>query len=309
MNWFPNQKVPDDVRNHIVLDLPVWAHNVPFEREICNEVASNKYGWPFLQDSQLNCTMALGHAMALPGSLENMAPALGLDVKKDAQGKRLMLKMCQPRSINEVTGEITWWNEPGDLERLAEYGRQDIIVEREIKKRLLRLNEKERKVWELDQRINSRGVQIDVRAAKTAIQIVEMELDRLNADMKRVTGNEVATATATAQLTKFLKDFGLDVDGVAKNDVIELLDLEELPEVCREALLIRQEAAKSSTAKLKMMIDGVGTDGRIRGIFQYSGAGSTGRWAGRRIQPQNFPRPKMDQVEIDKVFKLLEGVR
>jgi DNA polymerase len=78
----------------------------------------------------------------------------------------------------------------------------------------------------------------------------------------------------------------------------------ELPDECRAALRLRQEAAKTSTAKLTAMTNGISAGGRARGLFQYHGA-STGRWAGRRIQLQNLPRPKLKQDQIEEVFRLL----
>jgi DNA polymerase len=49
------------------------------------------------------------------------------------------------------------------------------------------------------------------------------------------------------------------------------------------------------------MIHAVCDDGRIRGLFQYHGAG-TGRWAGRKIQPQNFPRNTLNQDDIEYIL-------
>jgi DNA polymerase len=42
------------------------------------------------------------------------------------------------------------------------------------------------------------------------------------------------------------------------------------------------------------MLGTLGTDGRARGLFAYYGAIRTGRWAGRRIQPQNLVRGLAD---------------
>jgi DNA polymerase len=98
------------------------------------------------------------------------------------------------------------------------------------------------------------------------------------------------------------------VDGLAKADVTALLSRGDLPPLVREALRIRREGAKSSVAKLKAMRLGACDDGRVRGLFQFHAA-STGRWGGRRIQPQNFPRPDLGHEDIEKVVTLFEGVR
>ncbi len=131
--------------------------------------------------------------------------------------------------------------------------------------------------------------------------------------MKRVTDNCVATCTATGQLTAWLNfklaGTGIEVEGVAKADVLELLSQPSIPTDVRAALLLRQEAAKSSTAKLEAMVRGACDEGRLRGMFQFLGAGATGRWAGRRVQLQNLPRPTIPQSSIEHVFEILEAVR
>jgi DNA polymerase len=57
----------------------------------------------------------------------------------------------------------------------------------------------------------------------------------------------------------------------------------------RRMLEIRSMLGSSSITKLDTMLACVGYDGRARGLLQYHAAGP-GRWGGRIIQPQNFPR-------------------
>jgi DNA polymerase len=288
----------------------VVAHNAPFELAIWNHVGVKRYGWQPLDPHQIQCTMAMAYSMGLPGSLDGAAAAAGLAFQKDMTGNRIMLQLSRPRDFTPE-GKPVWWSKsdaPEKFERLYAYCKQDIEVERELFKRLMQLSVKEREVWLMDYKINQRGVAMDLEAAKAALAIVELEERRLNEEMRKVTRNAVASCAAVAQLGAFLKDHGVFLDGVAKNDVLLALE-QPLPDNCRQALLLRQEAAKSSTKKLKAMLASVCEDGRIRGIFQYHGAG-TGRWAGRRIQPQNFPRPRLSQEEIEGVFDVLnEGVK
>ncbi|TXG77612.1 hypothetical protein E6Q11_02465 [Candidatus Dojkabacteria bacterium] len=283
----------------------VVAHNAAFEATIWREVGHSKYGWPFLEAHQWHCTMAMAYAMALPGSLERAAAAVGIDKQKDMKGHRTMMQLSQPRSV-AADGTPTWWEDSEKFEKLHEYCRQDVEVERELYKRLLRLSEREKNIWQLDQEINRRGVSVDLTAVKKALALAAYEKNRLNEEMREVTKNQVATCNANAQLTAWIENQGIDLKGVAKSDVLELLNNVSLPADVRRALLLRQEAAKSSTAKLEAMMESVSKDGRIRGLFQYHGAG-TGRWAGRRVQLQNLPRPQMKTHEIEEVFKILNA--
>lgn len=124
--------------------------------------------------------------------------------------------------------------------------------------------------------------------------------------MTRVTGGNVTACSKVSDLTDWIKNQGVAVDGVAKSDVSDLLARGDLPANVRRALELRRDAAKSSTAKLSAMKAAAGADGRVRGTLQFHGA-ATGRWAGRRVQTQNLPRPGISQEEIDQVFDILEA--
>jgi DNA polymerase len=307
--WTPGDALAEAAFNLALsqCENPVYvAHNAAFELAIWNSVGTKKYAFQPQDAKDWICTSAMAYAMALPGSLAEAAPAAGLHIQKDTAGHRVMMKLSQPRDY--ANGLPVWWEKsevPELFEKLYAYCKQDIEVERALFKRLFMLSEKEQAVWVLDRRINDRGVELDLKAAKTVIQMVEAEKRRLDEEMRRVTDRRVATCSAVSQLVEWLGLMGVKTSGVTKSNVGDLLSDPTLPDPCRRALLLRQEAAKSSTAKIEAMIRGVCPDGRLRGLFQYHGAGSTGRWAGRRLQPQNLPRPKLSQSEIDEVFELL----
>lgn len=297
----------------------IYAHNAAFEYQIWNNVCVPKYGWPKLQLEQLHCTMAQCYYMALPGSLEHAAPSLGITAKKDMAGHRTMLQLSQPRGFNP-DGSPIWWA-PEDsknekemfaiyekFETLYKYCKNDIEVERELCKRTLPLPRNERRVWLLDQKINMRGVAIDKKGVQAGMKLMEYEKNYLNEQMKKLTNNAVATCQSVSQLKVWLEEFGLVVPSLAKQEVSELIDQVDLPEVCRQALLLRRQAAKSSTAKLDAMINGVSSDGRLRGMFQYYGAYATGRWAARRVQLQNLPRSRIKPKEIEMAILLMGEV-
>jgi len=308
--WIPGNTPPVELLVHVKNGGEVVGHNVGgFETPIWNHVCVHKYAWPPLSITQVNCTMARAYAQALPGSLEKSSAAVGMEQQKDIKGSRIMLQLSKPRDFDHK-GTAIWWDKEefaAKYEALYSYCKQDVEVERELHKRLLQLTPKERKIWELDHKINQRGVQIDIAAVKAAIKIVDQEKEKFNERLKLITKNFVSTYNATGQFRDWLVSRGLDVPSIAKADVVELLKNDNLPKDCREALLLRQEAAKSSNAKLEAMVLGSCTDGRMRGIFQYHGP-TTGRWAGRRVQPQNLPRPKISQKEIDEVFEILRRV-
>jgi DNA polymerase len=298
---------------HVATGGLVYAHNAAFELEIWNHVLDRDGEFGELRPEQMRCTMAMAYAMGLPGSLDGAAAALGIEQRKDAKGARVMMQLAKPRKVVEhapehdgATGwiEHVWWDDPAKLQLLYDYCKQDVEVERALHKRMRELSDDEQSLWLLDQQINARGIGIDDDAIDAAIERVINEKARLDQAMRDVTGNVVAGCTDVAQLTAWLRYRGVKLPGVAKADVVSLLDGDELPDDCRTALLLRQEAAKSSTAKLTAMRGRAGNDGRMRGLFQYHGA-ATGRWAGRGPQPHNFPRPTVvhSQDDIEDVIE------
>lgn len=274
----------------------IVAHNAPFERVICQYVMTPRYGWPEIPLEKWRCTMAMAYAMGLPGSLDQASAALGMKVGKDVIGHRLMLAMCKPRAVhkNEAPG-VYWREDEASLQRLYEYCRNDVTVERELEKRLLPLSESEQQLWFLDQRINDRGVLIDLELCKKARAIVADAVTELDEEMRSVTGGAVGGCGNALQLAAFLRVHrGLEVDSVAKDKVDELLTRDDLPADCRRALELRQQGSLISVAKFSAFMASAGNDGRARGLLQYHAA-ATGRWGGRRVQPQNFKRPEAEE--------------
>ena len=300
--WFPTQHY-DDLWEGGLEGITIVAHNAPFELAIWNHICVPRYGWPPLRPEQTRCTMAMAYAMALPGSLENASAALGLTQQKDMAGHRLMMQMSRPRAI-EPDGTVVWWDDFDKQMQLAEYCKQDVRTEQALCKRLLQLSESEQKIWELDYKINQRGIYIDRTAVTTAMWVVKKEVERLNGEMQKATNGEVCAATEVATMTKWIQSRGVPIEGLAKADVIDALKLDYVPEDVRKALLIRQEAGKTSTAKLHTMVTCLNDDHRARGLLQYHAAG-TGRWGGRRIQVQNLPRPSIPHETIEQVIDVL----
>jgi DNA polymerase bacteriophage-type len=276
------------------------AWNANFERIMWREILTKRYGWPEPKLEQWRCTMAAALAMGFPASLERVAPAVGLDITKDAKGQGLMKRMMRPRSTHmasmtelgeyQTTESYVWWDEPEKIARLTEYCAQDVEVERQVHARLCPLTEEEQKLWFLDQTINDRGLYIDEQLCHAAKKIVETAQTRLNANMIVTTEGLVQTCSNIGQLSAFLAENGIEADSLRKDKVAALLLRRDIPDAVRDALELRQDAAKAAFRKLDSALAGRSVDGRAKGLFFFNGA-TTGRWAGRRVQPQNLQRP------------------
>lgn len=292
--WAPGDPFPADLFDHIMAGGEIAAWNANFERVFWKTVMRRKYDWPVPDDDQFRCVMVEAYAMSLPGKLEQAAPALGLEIQKDMKGQRLMLQMSRPRKVKD-DGTIIWWDDEDRKQRLYAYCRQDVVTERAVEKRLLRLSSAERQIYLLDQKINDRGVFVDAQLCLQAKKIATAASKALDSEMSRVTGGEVFRCSNVQSLINWLRKHDVNTDSVAKDALADLLIRNDLPLRCRRALELRKEAAKTSTKKIDALLRRRNRDGRMRGNLQYHGAG-TGRWAGRGAQLQNLPRPSLKDI-------------
>jgi DNA polymerase bacteriophage-type len=287
--WRPGDPVPPSIADHVTAGGPIVAHNISFERAIWRHILTPRHGWPEPRLEQWECTAALAAAMALPRSLEGAAQALGLPIRKDMAGYRLMVRMARPRRRNS-DGSIVWWDDADRLERLIEYCRNDVEVERLLHDRLRPLSAFERRVFLLDAQINSRGINLDFDLIDAAEALADDVKASLDAELRELTGGAVESASQVARMTAWLADQGVAAESIDKRGLKTLLGQENLPANARRVLEIRAEASKSSVAKLTAFRARAGEDKRIRDNLAYHGA-ATGRWAGRGVQLQNLPRP------------------
>ncbi len=278
-------KVKDFVRfvggwgPHVIL----VAHNVVFERMIWKHIIKARLGYDELPLSQWICTMAKCLNHSLPRALEQAADALDLLQKKDSEGYRLMLKMSKPDG-------------PRDFESFIKLGRycfQDCVVSEQIDKRLTDLEPFERRVWEMDQEINERGVKLDRKNILQIMDVLKYEKDRLLAEFQHITENEVQSPTQRDRFKEWVEaKLGAPIKDMRKNTVLRLMET-DTPKQVKKALRIRQALAKSSTAKFVAMINSMDADQRIRLSLIYHAA-HTSRWGGSNAQLQNLARPKID---------------
>lgn len=264
--------------------------------------------WPVPRDDQWDDTMAQAAAMALPLALGMCAEVLDIDEQKDKEGTRLINRFSKPRRVLKadlargVKPGAILWNEPEDspedFQKFRNYCDTDVEVERAIKRKLVPLSDTERAVWLLDQKINERGIFLDRELVDSLEEIAATTKAALDKKMEAATNGEITACSQASALTAWVNDecrrhdgipFGDTIDGVSADEVGAALKRTDLPAHVREALELRQMAAKTSTAKLDSMKATVCRDGRIKGTKQYHGA-STGRWAGRLTQVDNMPR-------------------
>ena len=305
--WMPGDECPDEIRAHVLAGGLICCFNANFERIMWREILTPRYKWPLPTTRQFRCVMVKCLAMALPGKLENAAPALGLDIVKDAAGSRVMMQLAKPRRPRkgEAPG-LYWWNDPQKIARLVDYCKTDVRVEQAIDDRTLPLSPDEQELWYLDCALNDRGVYVDDKLCLAAKRLVACAAERLDKELAKVTDHVVTGVSNTGQITQYLRSKGLDIPGVAKDVIEGLLIRDDLDPTTRRVIEIRQEGGKTSVAKIDAMLARRQKDGRMRGNLQFHGA-ATGRWAGRGAQLQNLPRPSSEDDKQPMIEAILES--
>ncbi len=316
--WIPGQRPPIAIVEHVEAGGTLLAHNAAFERTIWRHILAPRYGFPEPKTEQWRCTMAMGYAMALPGALEHMVPALGLDTAKDMQGHRLMRSMAVPRRPKKGEPDGLYWRDSDEnKQRLYSYCKTDVDAERAADKRLVRLRPSEQRLWHLDQVINDRGVPVDADLCRKALAIVEAHTKTLDKEMANITDWEITACSNLNQIKTYIKARGVElgekldkktmrfVDTLDKEIVGEILARNDVDPKARRVLELRQEAGKASVAKINALLNGMSADGRARGLTQFHAA-NTGRWSGRRFQPQNIIRPD-ETFDIDGAIDVVLG--
>jgi DNA polymerase len=274
-------------------DAIVVAHNYLFEFNLYHAKLVPQ-GWPAIPLSRWSCTMARAMVAGWPASLELAGRALGLIHQKDPTARDLMLRFARPRSHSP----LTWWHEtdPARFKALQDYCAQDVETERALDRRVPELSPRERAVFELDHQINQRGLGIDHALVNQLAALTAIAQHDLTRDIIRLTGGQVCSLNQVEKLRHWLKFQGVDILDLRRGTVQKLLANQALVGAPRKALQARLDASRSSTAKLAAITSARSLDGRLRGTFQYYGAQRTGRWAGRRLQPQNLFRGSIKDV-------------
>ena len=294
--WVQGMPPPEDLLAHVRAGGIVQAYNSMFEWLMWDRVATVKYGWPKLFLANTRDTQARSCAYGLPWKLAKAAEALGTPEQKSSEGTSLIKRFTTPRSPTKNDPSLR--NHMGDDHPRAlafyQYCAQDVRTERGVGDAVPWLSDEELEVWKLDQEINERGVAIDAEALENCLALVAGVTERLTAELAYITNGKITSAGQTERMQEMLALYGIDIPDMTAPTILATLEdpfhpVHEHP-WARRVLEIRRDLASASVKKLHAIKRHLCSDGRVRGLFVYSGAERTGRWAGRGAQPQNLPR-------------------
>ena len=290
------ETIPDEIICAIVDDKVIkWAFNAQFERICLSRYLGGSVG-TYMDPASWRCTMVWAATLGLPLSLEGVGAVLGLEKQKLKEGKDLIRYFCTPAKAKDGTTFRHFSTDaPDKWETFKAYNLRDVETEMAIQKKLAKfpVDESEWINYHLDQRINDRGIMLDMTMVHQAIACDDQFKHTHMEQARSVTGLE--NPNSPAQLKERLAERGVEADSLSKAAVLQML--EEADGEVELALSLRQELAKSSVKKYTAMESVVGADSRARGLIQFYGANRTGRYAGRLIQVQNLPQNHLPDLE------------
>lgn len=335
--WIPFENVPQAVVDavlalqpgtvsHVGIDPPdelvdVWceaypgegndvgkvAHNAQFERVVLNGVAGEKLGLTTTAIEEWTCTAAKVAACGLQRALGDAAKALGTHPKSEG-GRIEMLQLAKPRKPTKAdpSTRFTLQNAPEKWIAMLSYNIDDVKAERDVDDNVPDLEDKEQRLYWLDQKINERGWAVDLVAVNNILAVVEeykaelaeecramtlestgYELDK-KGDFVKLPGLE---PTQREKIAEWIRAQGYTTLPDMTADTVKwVLKEDGCPAHVKRLLKIYSTYNAKSVSKLQAMLDAVCADGRLRGMFMFYGA-ATGRWSSLIVQLQNMMRP------------------
>jgi DNA polymerase len=293
------EELPQEVRAAIFDETVIKAAwNAQFER-----TCLSRYFGTQLSPDSWQCSMVWAASLSLPLKLKTAAEVLKTGEQKDDAGERLIKYFsvpCKPTKTNGGRTRNLPEHAPEDWALFKSYCMQDVRTERDIRNKLeaFPLQKSEWNFYHMDQRINDRGVLIDKTLVEQAITCDMMLSEEMTAKAYELTGLE--NPNSVSQLKGWLTERGIDVDSLGKKNVTALikdLDKHSIDSEALEMMRLRLQMAKSSVKKYQAADRYICLDGRAHGLFQFSGANRTQRWAGRGIQLQNLPQNHISTLD------------
>lgn len=300
--------------------IPMEVYSALFDPSVTKHAYNAAFEWyclskhfaytdPFSWLAQWRCTQIHGLYLGYPAGLAALGEALGIpqDKRKMGVGGSLIRTFCVPCKPTKANGGHTRTlphHEPDKWDLFKQYCVGDVVAEMEILKRLsvFPVPEKEWRLWQLDQKINVRGIACDLELVEGALAVDEQITSELMAEAVQLSGLD--NPKSVQQLKKWLtEEIGEEVEDLRKDTVSNLIKTVDVGKA-RRMLEIRQELSKTSVKKYQAMRTVACGDSRVRGLLQFYGANRTGRWAGRLVQVHNLTKNKM-ALELLKLARQL----
>ena len=179
--WVPGQPFPQRVADHFAGDEQIRVHNASFDRLILWYVVCPDFNVPAPKLEQFYCTAAQARSNCGPGSLEDVGRFAGASMKKDHRGAQLIRLL----SIPQADGKFR--NDPDLMAEMVAYCEQDVRAMRAVSKAMRDMSADELADYHVNERINDRGLLVDVPLCQAAIKYASDELADIERTVREVT--------------------------------------------------------------------------------------------------------------------------
>lgn len=304
VTWTPDRPFPTRVALHRG---QIRAHNAAFERLLFWYVICPDFGVPEPKLEQFYCTAAQARANCAPGSLEDVGRFAGASMKKDHRGAALIRALSIPQH------DGTFREDPALMAEMIQYCEQDVKAMRAFSKAMRDLSDEELADYHVNERINDRGVRLDVPLAKAAVAYAASELEEIEHTFQEITGLGSIRSPRMREwvwdrvgpegrrLMTVWKDgeAKVSIDKTVRANLLAMENNDEIPAEVREVVQCADDVWASSVAKFERaaaLADDL--DGRVRGAFVFAGGAATGRASSYGLQVHNFPRKCAKDPEL-----------
>jgi DNA polymerase bacteriophage-type len=301
--WTPDQPFPESISEHIRAGKQLRFHNAGFDRQIFWNVLCQDFGVPKPALHQFYCTATQARANCLPGSLEDVGRAISSNMRKDHRGSQLIRALSIPRADGSFN------NDPTLLAEMIQYCEQDVRTMRAVSQAMRPLSDQELVDYHTNERINDRGVLLDLPLAKAAVEYASVELEEIETLVADLTQNEIKSVRSPKMKQwvidrvgpQALKMMEVYKDGEQKYSIDKSIranllvfaeeNHEEIPAHVADVIQCADDLWASSVAKFSRLAGLADEDDhRVRGAFVFAGGSATGRASSYGAQVHNFTR-------------------
>lgn len=282
------------------------AWNAAFDRNIIQNCAHPRHGFPSVETTSVLDAMAQASASNLPGRLDMAGRMLGLGGKTEG-GKNIMKKFAEAQQPMPVRVE--------DWDTYLTYAAKDTDLMRDIWRATRPLDASEWVEYWVSEKINDRGMLADLDVCRGALKYRAEEEEYNRTEIKRLTHDMVPAVTMTRRINEWMfprlphdlqelmvkernaegEPVKLTLSKEVIGRMLEEIAVSDTPpeDDAVEVLELLQFGRASSAVKFEKILNQA-HEGRLKGSYVFNGAGQTGRMSSRGVQVHNLPRKSMN---------------
>lgn len=293
--FFHGTQVPFDLENWALTGGDFHAHNSEFERTMLNGPPGQAIGFPHTMMEQWFCTMAMCKVNGLPHALGRACEELDSPHKKNETGRMTMMQCIKVRKPSKAIPEDRWTpdNSPDRYQELYRYCVDDVYAERQLHIMLPDLSAHERQVYLMDQRINQRGIRVDLEGTENCTVMRDEYKAVLAAKCREISG---LGPSQTMKLGEWIRE-RYNMPNLQEPTMKKALKDPDIPPDVKDVIRCRRLHELKAVAKFDAIVRQACADERLYGQFNYYGA-ATGRWSSYGVQLQNLARPVITDAYV-----------